>query len=135
MHWNIDPSLEELQVLLEAGFVYREAGSFDHARDIFQGVRSLRPQSEIPEIGLGTVAFHQGKFDLARKHYLRALERNPDSAWAQAHLAELSLFERNKDKAREHADEAVRLDPSGPFGQMARDVVRLADQVEFKEQS
>lgn len=132
MTWNIDPPVEEVQVLLEAAFLYRDAKSWDHARDIFQGVRSLRPQSEIPEIGLGTIAFHQGRFDAARKHYQRALERNAESAWAQAHLAELALFERNKEQAREHAAEALRLDPDGPFGQMARDVVKLVDVVEFK---
>jgi tetratricopeptide (TPR) repeat protein len=132
MTWNIDPPAEELHVLLEAGFLYRDARMWDYARDIFQGVRSLRPQSDVPEVGLGTVAFQQGKFDVARKHYLRALERNPDSAFAQAHLAELSLFERNKDRAREHAAEALRLDPDGPFGGLAREVVHLAEVVEFK---
>ena len=132
MTWNIDPPAEELHALLEAAFLHRDARMWDHARDIFQGVRSLRPQSDLPEIGLGSVAFQQGKFELARKHYLRALERNPDSAFAQAQMAELALFERNKEKAREHAAEALRLDPDGPFGGMAREVVHLADVVEFK---
>ncbi len=133
MTWNIDPSAEELHVLLEAAFLYRDAGSLDQARDIFQGVRSLRPQSDVPEVGLGAVAFRQGNFGLARKHYQRALERNPASAFAQAHLAELSLFERDKAQAREHATEALRLDPDGPFGAMAREVVHLASVVEFQD--
>ena len=47
--------------------LYRDAGCLDHARDIFQGVRSLAPSSEIPEVGLGTVAFQRGRFEEARK--------------------------------------------------------------------
>lgn len=131
MNWTIDPPTEELEVLLEAAILYREAGGLDHARDIFQGVRSLAPSSEIPEVGLGTVAFHRGNFAEAKKHYLRALQRNPDSAWAYAHLGEAELFLRNKQEARVHLITAQRLDPGGPFGGMAQDLMTLVDVVEF----
>lgn len=131
MNWTIDPPVEELEVLLEAGILYRDAGCFDHARDIFQGARSLAPSSEVPEVGLGTVAFQRGRFEEARKHYQRALQRNPESAWAHAHLGEVELFLMNKEQARVHLMTAQRLDPGGPFSHMAQDLMVLVDVVQF----
>ncbi len=131
MNWTIDPPTEELEVLLESGILYRDAGCLDHARDIFQGVRSLAPSSEIPEVGLGTVAFQRGRFEEARKHYLRALQRNPESAWAHAHLGEVELFLMNKEQARVHLMTAQSLDPGGPFGHMAQDLMVLVDVAQF----
>ncbi len=131
MNWTIDPPAEELEVLLEAAILYREAGGLDHARDIFQGVRSLAPASEVPEVGLGTVAFQRGRFEEARKHYLRALQRNPDSAWAHAHLGEVELFLLNKEAARVHLLRAQSLDPGGPFSHMAQDLMALVDVIQF----
>lgn len=132
MAWNIDVSGEELEVILEAGFIYRDAGHYAHARDIFQGVRALLPGSEVPEVGLGTVAFQEGEFATAAKHYRRALERNPQSAWAHAHLGELALFSKDKDTAREHLRTACDLDPSGEYGRMARDLLKLVETVSFR---
>ena len=131
MNWTVDPPSEELEVLLEAAILYRDAGCLDHARDIFQGVRSLSPSSEIPEVGLGTVAFQRGRFEEAKKHYLRALQRNPDSAWAHAHLGEAELFLMNREEARLHLVTAQRLDPGGPFSHMAQDLGVLVDSVQF----
>lgn len=131
MNWTLDLRPEEIEVLLEAGILYRDAGCLDHARDIFQGVRSLAPSSEIPEVGLGTVAFQRGRFEEAKKHYVRALQRNPDSAWAHAHLGEVELFMMNKEEARVHLVAAQRLDPGGPFSHMAQDLVALVDVVQF----
>ena len=131
MAWTLEPSAEELEVILEAGFIYRDAGNYDHARDIFQGVRAMVPASEVPEVGLGTVAFQQGEFSTANKHYRRALARNPQSAWAHAHLGELALFEKDKDTARAHLRTACDLDPSGAFGNMARDLLKLVETVTF----
>ena len=131
MAWTLETTPEELEVILTAGFIYRDAGNYNHARDIFQGVRALVPSSEVPEVGLGTVAFQQGEFSMAKKHYRRALQRNPNSAWAHAHLGELALFEKDKDSARAHLRVACELDPAGDFGNMARDLLKLVETVTF----
>jgi tetratricopeptide (TPR) repeat protein len=117
---------------MEAGFICRDAGRYQHARDIFLGVRALRPGSEIPEVGLGTVAFQQGDFPQAARHYKRAIERNPQSAWAHAHHGELALFAKNKQQAREHLQRALELDPTGEYGAMARDLLKLTETVQFR---
>ena len=80
MKWNISPSHEEIALLMEAGYIYRDMKRFAEARDVFAAVRALTPSSELPDVALGTVSLHEGKFDAAIRHYQRALEKNPKSA-------------------------------------------------------
>jgi len=132
MSWNITPSSEEIALLMEAGFIYRDARRFPQARDVFAGVRALVPQSEVPEVALGTVSFQQGDFEGAARHYRRALEINPRSAWAYAHLGEACLFQADKDGARRHLKKAVEIDSRGEFGKMARSLLEMAEAVRFQ---
>ena len=129
--WTVSPSPEELAFLLEAGIIYREASNFPAAREVFQGVQSLVPGHELPEILLGTVDFQEGNFEGAEVHYRRALELNPRSAYAYAHLGEACLFRKDKESARTHLKTAVSLDPLGEFGKLARRLMEMADQVTF----
>ncbi|HWR49880.1 MAG TPA: tetratricopeptide repeat protein [Bryobacteraceae bacterium] len=132
MPWNISPSTEEVHFLMESGFLYRDLGKFDEARDVFNGVRAMLPSSEVPEVALGTVTFQRGDFDGAARHYNRAVHLNPRSAFAHAHLGELSIFKKDKDSAREHLKTAVELDPRGEFGKMARGLLEFVDVVRFE---
>ena len=129
--WMVSPSSEELAFLLEAGIIYREANNFQAARDVFQGVKSLVPRHELPEILLGTVDFHEGNFEGAEAHYRKALELNARSAYAYAHLGEACLFKKDKETARTHLKTAVSLDPLGEFGKLARRLMEMADRVTF----
>jgi Flp pilus assembly protein TadD len=132
MAWDIVASKEEIALMMEAGFVYRDAGKFDEARQIFRGVRALSPQSDVPEVALGTVSFQAREFDDAVAHYQEALKLNPRSAYAYAHLGEAELFRKDKKAARESLKKAAELDPKGEFGKMARALTSLADQVHYK---
>ena len=132
MAWRINPSNEELAFLLEAGLLYRDLEKYQEAYDVFKGVRALLPNSEVPEVALGTVAFQQGNFEAAEKHYRRALELNPRSAWAYAHLGELALFQGNKVQARGLLNTAVDLDPRGVYGKLARTLLDFANVVKFQ---
>ncbi len=129
--WTIAPTREELALLMEAGFIYRDAHRFQEARDVFEGVRALVPTNEIPEIALGTISFHEGKFADARRHYERALEMNPRSAYACSHLGEAYLFDKDKDAARKNLKKAIELDPRGEFGKMARSLLEMTEAVRF----
>ncbi|HEX3821595.1 MAG TPA: tetratricopeptide repeat protein [Candidatus Sulfotelmatobacter sp.] len=129
--WMIAPSHEELAFLVEAGVIYREAGNFDAARDIFNGVKSLYPTHDFPEVFLGTVEFQQKHFDAAEVHYRKAIELNPRSAFAYAHLGEAFLFRKDKENARTHLKTALTLDPLGDFGKLARRLLEMADRVTF----
>ncbi len=132
MSWNVAPSSEELTLLMEAGFIYRDAKKFQEAREVFRGVRALLPKNEVAEVALGTVSFHEGDFPAAVKHYRRALELNPKSAYAYAHLGEACLFQMDKEAARKNLKKATELDPKGDAGKMARSLLELTDVVQFK---
>lgn len=132
MTWTVTPSSEELALLMEAGFLYRDLRKHDEAREVFKGVRALAPKSDAPEVALGTVAFEQGDFDGAEKHYRHALELNPRSAWAYAHLGELALFQTDKERARAYLNIAIHLDPRGDYGKLARALLDFVDVVTFK---
>lgn len=129
--WTVVPSHKEVAFLLEAGLIYRDANNFQAATDVFDGVKALLPQNELPEIFLGTVEFQQGNFEAAVTHYLKALELNPRSAFAHAHCGEACLFRKDPAGARIHLKSAIALDPLGEFGKMARKLMELADQVTF----
>ena len=131
VRWPIVPSHQELAFLLEAGIMYRDAKNFQAARDVFEGVKSLLPQHELPEIFLGTVEFQQSHFEAAEAHYQKALELNPRSALAHAHFGEACVFRKDKESARAHLKTALTLDPLGESGKMARRLMELADQVTF----
>ena len=127
MAWNITPSIEELQILGEAGLVLRDAGMMAEAREVFVGLQALLPRNEVPEILLGTTRFHERQFDLAIAHYRKALAVNPRSAFAYAQLAEAQFFSNNSNEARANLRKAVELDPSGEFGTLARNLTTLLE--------
>ncbi len=131
MPWNIKPSAEELQTLMEAGFILRDAKRFGDARVVFQGVKALAPASTEAEVALGAVAFHEGDFETAKKHYRRAIAANPRDAWAYAHLGEAELFSKQKEDAVRSLKKAVELDEKGAHGNMARKLLQLAKEVRF----
>lgn len=131
MSWNVTPSHEEICLLMEAGFICRDANNFQEAREIFEGVQALMPQSEVVDVALGTLEFHQGRFDSAIRRYLHALEKNPHSAYAHAHLGEAYLFKMKQDEARRHLRAAMELDPRGDFGKLARGLMEFTNVVRF----
>ncbi len=129
--WTIAASPEEVAFLVEAGIIYRDGGNLQAARDVFCGVKSLFPHSDCAEVFLGTVDFQEGNFSKAAEHYRKALELNPHSAFAFAHLGEASLFRKDKETARACFRNALALDPLGEVGKMARQLMKMADQVRF----
>lgn len=133
MAWNINPSHDEIALLMEAGIIYRESRKFSEAREIFMGVRALLPKSDVVEVALGTVSFHQGDFESAARHYRSALQLNPRSAYAYAHLGELAIFQKDKVQASVHLKEAIKLDPRGQHGKLARTLLEFGNAVQYKE--
>jgi len=130
MTWTINPSKEEIAMLMEAGFLCRDAKKFQEARELFAGVRALLPKSDAVEVALGSVFFQQSDFDTAITHYQRALEKNPRSAYAYAHLGEAYLFKLEKEKARSFLQKAIELDARGNSGAMARHLLALTERLQ-----
>lgn len=86
------PSDDELRTVLEAAFLLRDVMRYDEAATVFQGVAALRPDLELPVLGLASVLIRQG--DLARAQTLceSILARSPDSLHAQVQLGEILLY-------------------------------------------
>lgn len=123
MAWNVQASQEQIAFLMEAGLIYRDAKRFQEAEQVFNGVRSLAPKSEVPEVALGTLRFAEGNLEGAIRHYQTALQLNPRSAFAHAHLGEAHLFRKEPEQAREHLKKAGEIDPRGEFGELARSLM------------
>jgi tetratricopeptide (TPR) repeat protein len=132
MAWAVSVSTDELALLMEAGLIYRYAGKFREAREVFEGVRALRPQSEVPQIALGAVEFDEGRFQDAIRHYQKAISMNPRSAYAYAQLGEAQLFHADKEGARKSLEIALELDSKGESANLARALLVLIAQVQFK---
>lgn len=116
---------EDLRILMEAGYLYLGMQRFQEAKELFEGVVVLAPQSEVPMVALGNVYCVQGKFDQAIKTYEKALEIEAKSAFAKAYLGEALFFKGDKERAHEALEEASRLDPQGKSGEFARSLLDL----------
>ncbi len=124
---GVSVSQDEIHFLMEAGFIYRDAGKYQEARDIFQGIIALRPNSDIPQVAMGTIWFAEGKYDEAIVNYRTALEKQPQSAYAYAHLGEAFFMKKEFSVARESLKRAIELDTEGAFGAMARSILEVIE--------
>ena len=131
MAWDVQVTAEEIGLLMEAGFIYRYARKLEEARDIFRGIRALRPASEVPEVALGGISFDEGNFKDAIVHYKKAIQIEPKSAYAYAHLGEAQAFANEKENAHRSLRRAVELDPRGEHGKLAKGLLSLLERVEF----
>ena len=124
---DVRPADEELRVILEAGFVLREAGNLDDAESVFRGVMELLPQSDVPRVALSTVQLQRGRFVEAEAACEEALSLKPDSLYARVHRAEARLFQRRREEAEAELKEVVDADPESPHSRTARALLDAAD--------
>src|SRR5262245_19399595 len=110
----------EIALLLESGYLYMEMQKWKEAEEIFAGVATLVPHSEVPLICLGNLQFSQGRYERALKYQREALQREPASALAQAHIGEALLFLKKRTEAKAALEKAVEMDPEGDAGAFAR---------------
>lgn len=120
LHGLIDVPKPEVQLLLEAGYLYLEMGKPKEAEEVFAGVAALLPESDVPLVALGNLEFAQGRYQRALKHHQDALKARPDSAVAQAHVGEALLWLKKTKEGLMALDKALAMDPSGPAGKFAR---------------
>ncbi len=116
----VDVSPDEVALLLESGYLYLEMQKPREAEEIFSGVASLVPTSEVPLICLGNLHFSQGRYERALRFHRDALKRNPDSALAHAHVGEALLFLKRRPEAKTALERAVALDGDGDAAEFAR---------------
>ncbi len=124
---HVRPSDEELRVILESGFVLREAGRLDDADAVFRGALELLPDSDVPRVALGTVELQRGRFAEAQALCEEALRLRPASLYARVHRAESLLFQRRRDEAEEELREVAAAEPDSPHARTARALLEAAD--------
>lgn len=124
---DVPVSNEELRVMLETGYILREAARFDDAEAVFRGVMEFLPQSEVPQVGLGTVYLQRGDFQSAREFCENALQVNPKSVYARVHYAEALLFARRREQAEAELNEIIATNPDSPHSATARALLEAAE--------
>lgn len=126
---EVPVSDQELRVLLETGYILREAARFDEAEAVFRGVIELLPDSEVPQVGLGTVFLQRGDFETAEDICRTAIETNPSSLYAKVHFAEALLFEKKRDEAEEILRTIISENPDSPHTNTAQALLDAADSI------
>jgi Flp pilus assembly protein TadD len=124
---QVQPTDAELRVLLEAGFVLREAGRLDDAEAVFRGAAELLPASDVPRVALGTVALQRGLFADAQAACEQALRLQPGSLYARVHHAEALLFGGRRAEAEAELREVIAADAASPHSRTARALLEAAD--------
>lgn len=123
----IDVPRDDLVIMLEAGYIYLAMKKFKEAKKVFEGVCTLAPKHDVPQVALANVYFAQGKFLESIRTLKKALKDNPDSAFAYSHLGESQLFYNKRDEAYESLRKASELEPEGKSGDFARSLIKLMD--------
>lgn len=121
----IDIPTEDLRLMLEAGYLYLAMYRYKEAREVFEGICALAPESDVPLVALGNVSFVEKKYDEAVKIYRKALKSVPSSSFARAYLGEALFFNKKKEEAIKMLEEASKIDPHGKSGDFARSLLNL----------
>jgi tetratricopeptide (TPR) repeat protein len=121
----IDVPTEDLRLMLEGGYLYLAMKRFKEAREVFEGVCALAPESDVPLVALGNLHFVESKFDQAIKTYRKALEQVPKSAFAKSYLGEALFFNKKEEEGIKVLEEASKMDPHGKSGDFARSLLDL----------
>ncbi|MFH1653830.1 MAG: tetratricopeptide repeat protein [Pseudomonadota bacterium] len=111
---------EKLVVMMEAGYLFLGMQRYKEAHQVFEGVAALSPDSEVPVVALGSLAFCLGKFNDAIKLYDKALKIDPNSLFAKVYMAETLFFSGKPDKAKKLLVEVSTHDRHGAAGDFAR---------------
>jgi len=124
---EIKPGDEELRVILESGFVLRDAGRLDDAEAVFAGMIELLPKSELPHVALGTIKLQRGNFGEAQAACEKGLSLKPGSLYARVHRAEALLFQGRRGEAEAELQEVIATDPQSPHSRTAQALLDAAD--------
>ena len=110
---------QHLAVMMEAGYIYMGMQRFSEARELFEGLAVLAPESEVTLVALGNVDFCEGKLKKAQRHYVQALKIAPESVFAKVYLGEALFFAGKEEEALVLLTEVAKADAGGA-GDFAR---------------
>lgn len=83
----MDVSTDLVRLLFEVGTMAAWRGDTVDARTILEGVRTARPESALPGIGLAVSYMNEGRFSIAAEVLEEALDLDTECDIARTHLA------------------------------------------------
>ncbi|MBI2346574.1 MAG: tetratricopeptide repeat protein [Deltaproteobacteria bacterium] len=119
---------EHLGLMMEAGYILVGMQRFKEAREVFEGLIAMAPESELPLVALASVDFCQGKFTEACRRYKKALQMNPTSMFAKAYLGEALFFMGKRTEAIAALKEATVGDTEGKAAAFAKALLDAVEQ-------
>ncbi len=128
----VNVSTENVIFLMEAGYIYLNMGRFREAKEVFEGVVEMRPDSDVPRVALGNVFHSQGRFQDSARIHRETLKLMPQSARAYAGLAECLIFQKKTEQALEALNKAIEYDPDGDVAHYARTLIDAIDTKVFE---
>lgn len=118
----LDLKKEHLAAMMEAGYIYLGMRRYNEAKELFEGLCALAPDSEVPYVALGNVEFCRGKVARAIKHYKKALKIDEESGFANVYMGEALLFSGKKDEAMKLLEKVADADKGGA-GEFAKALI------------
>ena len=117
------------RLMLEIGFVLREAKRFDEAHELFLGFAELHPNLAMPLVALGTVELQRGNFEAALQLCDKAVRIQPNSLYARLHRGEALLFLQRRAEAEQELTEIIARNPSSVYAQTSQTLLETADAI------
>lgn len=124
----IEIDRKQLAMMMECGYIMVGMQRFSEARDVFEGIAVMAPDSEIPVVALGSVAFCEGKFKEAMKHYQKALKIDGTSLFARAYLGEAKFFGGDTEGAVTELKAVFDAEPESKVGIFAKALLDAIDE-------
>jgi predicted Zn-dependent protease len=126
----VKPTSEEIQFLMECGYLCQELGRGQAATDIFLGVSALCPDEPLPCTAIGTALLASGQVDEAVTHLEKVLTLFPDEPLVLTHLGEAYFCQKKTDEARKFLEQSLAKDKSGPTADLARGYLEMIGELD-----
>jgi tetratricopeptide (TPR) repeat protein len=126
----VKPTTEEIQFLMECGYLCQELGRGQAATDIFLGVSALCPDEPLPCTAIGSALMATGQAEEAAEHLQKVLEAFPDDPMTLATLGEAYFCQKKTDDARKCFELSLAKDKTGPAADMVRGYLELIGELD-----
>jgi Flp pilus assembly protein TadD len=120
----VDIDTDRVQLLMEIGYLAGGHGYPAESETIFEGIRAMRPQSELPVIGLAVAKMNAGHHqEAARILWEEALAINPESDLARSFLGLVLKLSGLQSESRTILEEVVAADRQPEAVNMAKSLL------------
>jgi tetratricopeptide (TPR) repeat protein len=130
---DINPDINQLKFLCEAGQCLAMNKRYALATEIFQAVIALSPQKSLGYTLLGDAYLNLDQMDEALKTHQKAVDVDPENSFARVHLGQTLLFKKQKEKGIAELKKVIDQDPNGVDASLARQLIKVAEMGAFNK--